>query len=264
MTIEIETGSTSTTGANILYENLFHTGTVTASTEAADGEAANAANEPTWDFWTPTAVPAWIKVDAGSTVSCDAAAVAAHDIGSTGATVQVQSSPDDATWTTQGSVAPTDDSVIIILFPSVSARYWRLRVIDAVASIGVAYIGSRLTFTRSVLSGHVALNNAKRVELMNTTTIGGQFLGNRIRRIGAETSVNFGLVDTGFADGDFAPFKDWYNDGHAFFFASSPLVWPDDVGYCWRPEGASEIRPVYEEGGLLTNLSMDVAAYVGT
>jgi hypothetical protein len=266
MTIKIEAGTLGTLGTNILYDNAFHdpTAVITASTATADGQPQNATNEATWDFWVPTAVPATLKLDAGAPIMCNAAAVAAHNLGTVGATIQVQSSPDDATWTTRGSEVPTDDGVVIILFPDTTAQYWRLRITNAVASIGVAFIGTRLKFANSVLSGHVGLNNAKRVELLNATSIGGQFLGNRIRRVGAETTVNFGLVDTTFADGDFSPFKDWYNDGHAFFFASSPSVWPDDIGYCWRPEGAGEIRPVYEEGGLLTNLSMDVAAYVGT
>ena len=58
------------------------------------------------------------------------------------------------------------------------------------------------------------------------------------------------------------PFIDYYNSGGAFFYAGSPLNWPNDIGYCWRPAGDGGLRPVYEAGGKLANISLEVNAYV--
>jgi len=263
MTMVIELGAQDIQGASLLYDNILSAGTLTASTEAVDGAAANATDDATWDFWTPTAAPAWLRVDYGAGVECDGAGIAAHTLFTVGATVAVQSSDDNATWVTQSTVTPTDNAAIMFCFPAITARYWRIYITGGVASIGVTFIGKRLAFYAGVLSGHVALNNAVRTELLNSETISGQFVKNRIIRRGAETSINFGLVATEFADGVFAPFKTHYNEGKTFFYAGSPLRWPLDMGYCWRPESAGDIMPAYTEGGALAELSMEVAAYVG-
>lgn len=263
MTMIIETGALNTTGASLLYNNILANGTLTASTVATDGAAANAVDEATWDFWTPTAVPAWLRVDYGSAVECDGAGIAAHTLASVGATVNIQSSTDNAAWTTRATAVPLTNEAIFFCFPPVTARYWRVYVTGAVASIGVAFIGKRLAFPSGVLSGHIAINNAVRVTLLNSTSVSGQLIKNRIVRRGAETTINFGLVETSFADGLFAAFKVWYNEGGTFFYAGSPSRWPNDMGYCWRPEGAGEITPSYTEGGTLSELSMEVSAYVG-
>jgi hypothetical protein len=199
----------------------------------------------------------------GVATVCNGAAIAAHNCGTVGATVAVQSSTDNATWTTRGSVLPADDGVVFFAFPDITARYWCFLVSGAIASIGVASIGKRLTFANSPLSGHLAINNSQKSTLLNTTTVSGQFRKNRIIRRGFETMVNMGLQRVAFVDGDFVPFRNHYNDGGTFFYCGSPLNWPKDVGYCWRPESAGNINPTYVEGGFLSELSMEVSAYAG-
>jgi hypothetical protein len=135
-------------------------------------------------------------------------------------------------------------------------------ITDEVASFGVIKLGKRLVIPGGVLSGHVGINHANRVDLLNNTSIRGQFLGNRIIRLGAETNINFGLVERSFVDNDMLMFESHYNSGRTFFYAGSPLNYPEDYGYCWRPEGGSELRPSYEEGGDLMQLDMDVSVYV--
>jgi len=261
--VVISSGAENTKGVNILWDNILAQGTLTASTAATDGAAANAVDSETWDYWTPTAVPAWLKVDMTVATLCNGAALAAHTAGTAGSTIEVQSSPDDAAWTTRGTVTPTDDGVVFIAFPDVSARYWRLYVTVAITSIGVASIGERLTLSNSPLSGHLAISNSQKSTLLNTTTVSGQFRTNRVIRRGFETSVNMGLQRVSFVDGGFVPFRDHYNDGGTFFYCGSPLNWPNDVGYCWRSESAGNINPSYVEGGLLAELSMEVSAYAG-
>lgn len=263
MTVILGIGANDIAGASILYSNVFETGTVTASTSAVDGDALNATDQSTWDFWTPTAVPAWIKVDAGSAVELDGAGIAAHTLGTAGAVIKLQYSLDNVAWVDVATDTPVTDELIFIAFSRITARYWRFYITGAIASIGVVSVGSRLKFSHGVLSGHTGLNNAIQSELMSTETVSGQFGPSRVVRRGAETSLNFGLVDTSFGDGLFASFRVHYNDGGTFFYAGSPLRWPKDIGYCKRPDGGRSLNPAYVEAGQLMEIAFDVVAYVG-
>ena len=262
MSVDIEEGTLFSNMPLVLYESIFETGTVTWSSQDTDGFALNAIEDTTFDFWTPTAVPAWVAVDYGSAVRCDCAGIASHTVGSVGATVEVQSSTDNSVWTTQATVSPTDDATILTVFPSVSARYWRIYVTGDIPSIGVIKLGERLIFPSGVLSGHVGINHANNIELLTNMSMGGQYLGNRVNRVGASTNIDFGLIETDFVENDMAEFEAHYNSGRTFFFASSPLGYPEDYGYCWRSSSNDELRPSYDEGGELMALSMGVSVYV--
>ena len=262
MTVVITTGAQGIHGANLLYRNLFLEGTLTATNEAADGFVENAVSGETWDYWKPTAVPSAMIVDLGTAKNCDGVGISAHTIGSSGATVNAQYSFDNVNWVTIATCTPTDDAVIFMAFPAINARYWRLQLTGAVAVIGVAILGNRLQFAAGVLSGHISMHNSKRSVLLNTTTVSGHHRKNRRIRSGIEGRVDFGLVDTAFGDGVFQEFKDHYNSGEVFFYAGSPLHWPNDTALCWRPEAAADITPSYVEGGALMDLAMEVSAFV--
>lgn len=263
MTIEIESGATDTGKPLLLYQNVFEDGTVTVSSETADGEGANALEDTTFDFWTASTTAAFISVDYGSSVECDCLGVAAHNLGSLGASIKVRNSVDGVTFADVTSTySPLTDDTLVVIFPAESSRYWRVTVGDGPASIGVLKLGKRLVIDGGVISGHVSIDHGAKVELLNSTSIGGQFLGNRIKRVGASTSIDFGLLDRDFVDNQMRMFEYHYNSGRTFFFAGNPAFMPENVGYCWRPENANELRPSYEEGGELMSVSMDVSAYV--
>lgn len=261
MSVTIETGATDTSNATVLYQNIFEDGTVTTNSETSDGAALNAVEDTTFDFWTPAGVPAYVRVDYGSAVECDCAGIASHDAGTQGTTLEVQYSTDDASWTTVSTISPLTDETILVVFPAVEARYWRVRQSSAVCSIGVVKLGKRLVFPSGVLNGHTAVNHSNRVELLTpNVSQNGQFLGSRIRRIGARVNINFGQLETSFVDNDMLVFEGHFNSGRSFFYAGSPSEWPEDYGYCWR--GGSEIRPNYEEGGLLSQVDIEADFYV--
>jgi hypothetical protein len=262
MTMVLSSAAQSPTLPTILFNNVFEQGIVTVSSETPDGFGANALEDTTFDFWRPASVPAQITVDAGVPVSCDCLGIAAHDLGMSGSIVRVQSSDDNATWTNRLSFSPLTDQTIIGIFALVTARYWRVRIEGFVASIGVIKLGRRVIIPTGVLSGHTAINHSHNVELLTNTSIKGQFLGNRIERIGASASINFGLIETDFVENQLATFERHYNSGRTFFFASSPFKYPKDIGYCWRGGGSGELRPAYEEGGTLMQVNMDVDCYV--
>lgn len=260
MSVEIKAGATDTLNATLLYENIFEDGTVTVTSETADGAGLNAVEDTTFDFWTPASLPGRLEVDMGAAYTCDCVGIAAHNAGTNGTTILVRYSYDAITYSNAFSFSPLTDETLMAVFPEISARYWRISINNAICSIGVIKLGKRLVMPCGVLSGFVGVNHASNIEMMTNKSIKGQYLGSRINRIGAEKNINFGLVDTDFVDNDFAMFESHFNSGRTFFYAGSPSEWPEDYGYCWRSDG--EIRPTYEEGGILCNVNMDVSIYV--
>lgn len=260
MTIQIEVGASDVNKTALLYQSILENGTLTASSEAADGDVDNAAGDETNDFWTPAVVPANMHVDYGSAVECDTIGITAHNAGTNGSTLTLETSTDDSTWTERAVMEPLTDDTILVIFPSVTAQYWRVVMSGAVCSLGVVKIGKRLVMPSGPLSGHVAVNHAKRVEMMTNTSIKGQFLKSRIIRIGADLDLNFGLVGTDFVDNDMIDFESHFDNGRTFFYIGNPVKYPLDNGYCWR--SGDEMRPSYEEGGILMNVSFEVSAYV--
>lgn len=262
MTIAIASGVTDQEKPHLLISNLFTQGTVNTSSETTDGAGTNALNDGTFDYWTAAVATADIEVDMTTATACSMAGIAAHTLGTEGATVAVESSTDGTTWTSRASATPADDSTIVLLWPSVSARYWRVKVTNGPASIGVLKIGARLVVPSGVALGHVSIDNAARVELLSNDSLDGQFLGTRIVRRSADISLDMGLVERDFIEDDFAGFRDSYNEGRAFFYAGSPANLPLDVGYCKRPANGGEIRPSHV-GGDLMQLQFGAQVYVG-
>jgi hypothetical protein len=262
MTIALAAGSRELEKPALLINNIFDSGTITVSAVSSDGAFSNCLTDGTFDFWTPSDATATASVDKASAVRADMIGIAAHNLGTATAIAEVQTSDSGTDWATRLNITPTDDSTIVGIFPSILARYWRIRITNGPASIGVLKIGRRIVVPSGVSLGHLSVNHAKRVELLSNDSIDGQFLNTRVIRRSGDTTLDFGLVHQGFIDTDMAEFERLYNDGRTFFYAGSPLNLQRDVGYCKRPMGASEMRPTYEGGDLMA-LAFEAQVYAG-
>lgn len=262
MTIRIENTPTNTDSLpTVLFDNLFLSGTITVSTEAAGFPKENAVSENTNKSWQPTALPATLTVDLTTATTLDAFSIVAHNCGTKGNTITLESSPDNSTWTVRCTVVPTDDTTILGLFTPVSARYWRIRIVNGtVPNIGVAIIGERFNFPAGVRAPYTPVWLSQTFELLTATTMGGQFLGNKVLRQGGRTNINLVSFERDFAEGDLLPFREHYNSGKAFVWAAGPSVFDKDVGYVWRTEG-SVMAPSFDENGSWMSVSMEVNAY---
>lgn len=442
MTIRIENSPTATDSLpTILWNNIFASGTLSASSEATGYPKENAISEATYSAWQPSSLPAQLTVDCGFEKHVDSFAIIAHDLGSKGLTVSLQSSDDSLTWTNQCVVSPKDNTSILGLFSGTSARYWRCdfsaknlltyteqfnnaawgkvratvsasttiapdgvssadtlvetvdtgthRVAQTVAFeagktytfslyvkeqsarnvrldftaapfgvtvtsvfdtttgqllsstgsaeatttenvgngwfrvsvtktattttsalvaiypadgtninytgdgvsgvyiwgaqvevgnepseyfkveavdttnqpfVGVAMAGARFNFPAGVMPPYTPVWLSQRYELLTATTLGGQFLGNRVLRQGGQTSINLVSVDRTFGESTVLPFREHFNSGKAFVWAAGPSVFDKDVGYVWRTEG-SLLAPTYDESGVLMSVNMEVYSY---
>lgn len=244
----------------VLWDNIFLDGTVTASTEAADAPVENALTDSTWDYWQPTTTSGTVSLTLGSSTTASALGIAAHDLGSKGATVTVKRGA-----TTVATVNPTDDTPILILFASASSTTWSVEITGAIAafSIGNMILGVPTVFESGVVPAYTPLYMSETVELLQNQSLGGQFFQNRVIRKSAETSIQLNILERSFIEGaTFQNFRNYYNDGSAFYWAAGPSVFEDDVAFCRRTSGG-ELRPTFESNGIFYRVGLQLEAYIG-
>lgn len=226
--------------ARIGYHTFVPDSTITASTEAAGFPASAVALSMTYEMWKPTALPATITFDAGDGVEANYIGIASHTLGNSGASVELEHSPDNSSWTSFDHRAFADDSTFMLLFTKVQARYWRLTITGSVIpEIGVVYIGEVLEMQRMIYGGHSPGTLSRQTEIRPTRSEGGQFLGRSIIRQGFATSFQWENLKAQWYRTNFDPFVESART-EPFFIAWRPEDFPLEVLYCWTN---SDISP---------------------
>ncbi|NPD15799.1 hypothetical protein HOY34_11360 [Xinfangfangia sp. D13-10-4-6] len=262
--IHIEPSATGISESAVTYRNVLTEGALSWSSQTPDGFAANTLGPQTYDYWTPAAMPATLAVALPDPVDCDCAAIIAHTLGSSGATVHVEGSLAGASWVTVSTVTPADDRDLFMLF-SAEQPYsrWRIRITGPTApAIGIAWIGPRLFIPDGVAAGYKPLNMALDIELKPSVTRGGQYLGVSVKKKGGGTSIPLVPQRRWWIQSDAAPFIEHYNHGRPFLWISCPDLHPDDAHYCWR--AGDTLSASFGAGSVYGDMSMEVSAYVGS
>ena len=263
MAVVISASTTNTTQATVLWQNRLTALNYAASTSAVGYPAINATAADTATSWKPTAVPATLSFNYGSAIAIDSVGVAAHNLSTVGATINVQSSPNNSTWTTRATATPTNSEDLLFLFPSVSAQYWRVQITGGIANIGVLFFGSRLVFPYAPVDSYTPLNHARKYTKFFNTSLGGHLITNRVQSMESSTDVDLGFVQRTFVDGPLVEFKSWYDQGGTFFYAGCPSLYPLDIGYCTSGSEDETVAVEYIQGNRLANLSFGLRAYNG-
>ena len=241
----------------IIFEQHY-TGVATASTAQAGFAATAPLNELTYERWRPTALPATWASNLGAARSINFCAIAAHTL--SGKTIAIQSSADNATWTTRHSISPTDDSPIIVIFAAVSARYWRISISagtnSIIPSVGVVFFGAYLQMQQRIEVGISPISLSRKTTYTNNIAEGGNWLGRSIKRMGKAGQIPLKAMA-----------RDWYQSTldpalqrmryKPFFFASCPKLMPWDVSYCWLTD---DPKPT-TVGGMLMDVTLQVEAH---
>ena len=261
MTIKIETGSLNTSLPTVLYENIFTVFNITATSEATNGLAINCVGDQTFDFWTGTAVTDRISLDATTPTEVDCLGISNHDLFTQGADIVLESSTDDISWTSRGSLTPVDDSDIFLIIPTVTARYWRVSVTNGPASLGVVKLGKRLVFTAGLLHGYTPTNFSDDIKVIDGVTIGGNFTGSTIVSLGGKASFALGGMTRDFIEGEMLPFINHFNRSKSFFWAGGPDYLSLDTAYCWRPRNGSTLKPKYVGGNIVEVTRINVRVF---
>lgn len=140
----------------ICYDNRLADATPAASSTAAGYDVLNLRDWRPYTWWKPTALPATVTVDCGSSVAADYFAVYGHDLFSRGNTIEVRKSTDNfaANDVLVATKTPTADTPFMQEFTSTSSRYWRLKISSgSPPTIAIAAVGAVLTLPRLLSAG---------------------------------------------------------------------------------------------------------------
>jgi hypothetical protein len=171
-----------------------------------------------------------------SAVSADYFAVYRHNLKTVNCYIYLQYSTNSgSTWTTAASSAPTlDNELILKTFTSISATYWRVRVValtDAPLFIGVIMFGRKLSLYRGMVSGFTVPRHGRKNEIINQKTEGGQFVGRVKTSQGARSSINFKHVTQSWVRSYWEAFVE-HAELLPFLFSWNHDTYPQDAVYC--------------------------------
>ncbi len=255
MTIAISSGMAASLAAAgtennpmILWRNRSVDGTWTQSLGVEIESPTNLLTGTTYDRWISTYsgggfAQAQLVLPANRTMNM--ACVAAHTISDFGGTVSLQTSIDSGSnWVDSGAgtVTPTDNQAIFFVFNETpTTNYWRLRISGGttgeLVSVGVFFLGKRLTVPQRIYQGYMPPITPTRVDLQSNVSEGGNLLGSSVIRKGSSAVANLThllpsfIRDNG-AD-DWVPFQNHFNNGGGAFWAWRPTQF-EDAFYAWR------------------------------
>lgn len=199
----------------------------------------------TYEFWTPTALPATWQLEFNATRSFDYVGIAAHNLFTCGCQVKVEYQLGAGAWTTfVTDTAPGDNSPMMFLGSAVSASRVRLTITGGslMPSIAVFYVGIALAMEKGVSGGYKPINMSRDTVLQNSLSRGGQFLGQDYRRNGVSGSASFKKLTAAWVRANFDAFSKAARK-YPYFFAWNPEQFPLEVGYVWTED---DIVPEYE------------------
>jgi hypothetical protein len=252
----------------VAWENLGAATTLSGTAVVTGGDRANSVSGSTYDKWRPdvTTAEALLKFDFGSATSIDFASIGAHNAFTYAASVVIEYSADDVTYTDcgAGSVTPSDNRVIAWRFATVSARYWRFKFTGLTSgddlSVGVAFLGVELVIPRRFYQGFSPVLTPTDVQLQSNVSVGGHLLGGSVISRGSTISASISNIDASFIRGaSWLAFQTAFGEGQGFFFAWRPEKYASDVYYCAR--SGDVIRPENTGPRDLMSVQIDARVY---
>lgn len=229
----------------VAHQNKGADATVTTAVGTEQNAAANAVSGVTYNFWRATpngSNVATLQFVFASNLTLDFVGLAAHNLGTIGATVKVQYSLNSGgSWlnSAAGEDTPSDDQAIGFRFAAVTADYWRIEVsgITEDAVIGIALLSEYLTIPQRIYQGYTPPLTPTQVDLQSNVSEGGHLLGSSAVRKSSTASVSLTYLDPTFVRGtDWLAFQTAFNEGEGFFWAWRPEKY-GDLFFAWRSGG---------------------------
>lgn len=214
-------------------------GTIAATSAASGYAAANALTPLTYTGWQPASAPASLQITFTAEASPSYLGIAAHTIGTAGATVTVRKLI-GATWSDWGggtAATPTTDDAIMFLLDPQAVDGIGIRVTGGLPVIGVLRAGAVMEWPRRATWTGLPITESQRLAYSTNQSDGGHWLGRTLVATGFEFGVNIDHMSETYRTGNFKDFATHANTGDAtFFYADRPSDYPDEMAYCWSPE----------------------------
>ena len=207
---------------------------ITVSGETEEGPKDMPLRPDTATYWRPPALPATWVADLGQTRNVDYGGIVGS-LGSSRASVLMETSIDDGVWTALGQEAlPANDAPLLFLDSSRQARMvrWTFKGTGAIPRVQAFYAGEILAMPKPPEAPFKPLNLSRKTVRKATMSRGGQFLGQEIQRMGMQGDVSFALLDASWIRETFDLFVQSARR-YPYFFAWQPQAYPLEVGYVW-------------------------------
>ena len=217
------------TGPLILYESRLLDAVPVASSTAAGFDVLNLRDMRDYTLWKPSAMPATVTVDSGSSKAADYLAVYGHDLFSTGCTIEVRKSTDNfaANDVLVATSTPADNKTLLLLFTSASSRYWRIRVLTGTApTLSIALLGVRLEMPKGVKDLLDPLGHTVKAEYNRSVT--GRPLGKVIQYREWKANLIFEALTWDFIRASWVPAWDAWLQSEPWLFAWHPDSYPKE------------------------------------
>lgn len=233
--------------ARILWQPL--TGTITGG----GSNPAFAANDYTNQRWTPGALPATWTLETAADAQVDTLFIAAHNLGTTGTTVTVDTSATTGgAFTTRATIPPDDNSTIAVMFNTAGGAPHTIRRIrlslsgaSSAVQIGIIRAGVALQMERPVFGGIQPIGLSRMVESRASQSETGQWLGRTIQRQASMTEMPWEHLSSAWYRANFAPFA-LALPQTPFGLIQNPLRMPESIAWCWTDQA-----PVPENMGVV-------------
>lgn len=231
------------------WHNLLTAGSVSVSSQADGFTAANAFDNVATDYWQPSTGGAnWIEVSLPVATKCDYVGIARHTLGSDNAAFRIRYDSGGGWSDAFPATTVADDGVILVLFEAVTADRFRLEYTSSAKPlIGALAFGERLQMETGIFAGYTPEGLNRETTLYNARTESGAFLPTTVLRQGTQSSIDITHLSAGFAHQRVAPFMRHAEVGHPFFWAWSPIDYPDSVVWA-RASGTPRCTPMQPGG----------------
>jgi hypothetical protein len=245
--------------ARILWSPI--TGTITGG----GANAALAGNDYTFQRWTPGTLPASWTIQTAANAQVDTVFIAAHNLGSTGTTITVDTS--DTTggaFITRATIVPTDNDTIAVMINNAGTPYTIRRVrisltgASSAVQIGIIRAGVALQMEQAVFGGIKPIGLSRAVETRHSQSETGQWLGRTIQRQASLTEMPWEHLTSAWYRANFAPFAQALPQT-PFGLIQNPLRMPESVAWCW-----TDSAPVPENMGMrdLMRVSLPIIGFL--
>lgn len=225
----------------ILWHNVVTVSGLLADSEATNYPVGNLANPSTVLKWRSASTgQQYLYANYSSENPIDAVGVAAHNWGSGGVAVTVETlaGDEDAEWEVAVPEQTfANDSPHVFQFTERHCIGVRLKLVpgnvDPVyPEAAILFVGRLITVDSGLPPGHAPISFSDNRETVDNQAQDGGYLGSVVLNESHSTSVQFADLDPTWYRQYLEPFRK-AGKGTTFFFAWAPQAWPDEVGYCW-------------------------------
>lgn len=226
----------------IIYKNVFETGTVTVTEEAAGFPKENLFDSRSYNLYKSTTNGTQdIEIDKGAAgTAVDALCISGHNLGTETATIEVfeDTVSNFATPTSLGSKAVTKDDPLFLSLTSGTERFNRIRITLLTTNpvqIGFCMLGARTTMPVAGQYGYDI--HAQEAFTRSFNSDKGQFLGAQVSYVDRVQDITFRAIADSFVDSDLLPFlRDHYIESKPFFYVPDTANEADFVYFLRAPD----------------------------